>query len=175
MENFQKLPKTLEHVFWFSTEPLKVFDALLPALGEVLQCDRCFLLVRNPSTRQYRQFCWRRYSDILEIQTDGWEPEQPWEKEDPMFAAALQTKDSIFVEDIETAPATVLNREFERKYLGHRALIHAHLCHAGVLWGILQPSVFGHPRVWSDGDRGVIQQVVERLTPIAIAYVKSSH
>ena len=53
--------------------------------------------------------------------TDDWEREQEWEKEDPLFAAALRTEPSIFVEDIETASPTLLNLEFERKYLKHRA------------------------------------------------------
>lgn len=167
------LPKVLEDVLT-RTEPETVFAALLPTLGEILEVDRVFLLLRNPQTRIYQIICWRRNQEIPDPSTDGWQQEQEWEKEDPMFAAALQTKDSIFVKDVETASPTVLNREFERKYLGHRALIHAHLCQDELLWGILQPSIFGRPRVWSDFDHFVIAKVTQRLTPIVINYVKRS-
>jgi len=172
MTNHQSLPKSLENALTYS-EPEAIFAALLPALGEVLEVDRVFILSRNPQTRIYQIICWRRTQDLPDVSTDGWQPEQEWEKEDPMFAAALQTKDSIFVEDIETASPTVLNREFERKYLGHRALVHAHLCQDKLLWGILQPCVFGHPRKWSDFDRFVIAQATQRLTPVVIRYVKT--
>jgi len=88
-----------------------------------------------------------------------------------MFAAALQAHPSIFVEDVETADAETLNRQFERENFGHRALIHAHLCDHNQLWGILQPCVFEHPRQWSPTDHALIQDMVGRLTPYAIQYV----
>ena len=91
-----------------------------------------------------------------------------------MFAAALRAENSIFVEDIETASPSILNREFERTNLGHRALVHAHLRQDGLLWGILQPAVFGQLRVWTEDDRLLIEQVVEKLTPIVVGYVKAN-
>jgi GAF domain-containing protein len=168
----RSLPQSLEESF-SQENPELVFAALLPALGEILQVDRCFLLLRNPQTRIYRIFCWRQTPEIPDTSTDGWEREQEWEKDDPMFAAALRTEASIFVEDIETASPTILNREFERKYLGHRALVHAHLCQDTHLWGILQPSVFKRPRAWSDSDRELIERVIKKLTPIVIRYIKT--
>jgi hypothetical protein len=122
----------------------------------------------------HQNLCWRRSPQIPDTSTNGWEPEIEWEREDPMFAAALRTDSSIFVEDVELASPEVLNINFERKYLGHRALIHAHLCQDGLLWGILQPSIFGHPRVWDKFDRSVIHQVLEKLKPFAISYVKNA-
>jgi GAF domain-containing protein len=170
---YSALPAALDTAFSTHTEPEALFADLLPALCDVLQTDRCFLDVRNPQTRAYRCFCWRRSPEFPDKQTPGWEHEQHWEDHDPLFAAALRNAPSIFVDDIETADPTVLNREFERKYFGHRALIHAHLCQDDQLWGILQPCIFGHPRLWSDADRLTIAQVTERLTPIVIDYVRA--
>lgn len=143
-------------------------------VGSQLQCDRCFLYLRFPETGMGRvPFCWRRDDSIPLIYDANWKPEpSSLPEEDPMFAAALQTKPAIFVEDVETAPANVLNRAFERENFGHRALVHAHLVQEQQLWGVLQPCVFGRPRPWSQGDRTFIQQAVERITPLAVAYVK---
>jgi GAF domain-containing protein len=164
----------LETLFTQYREPESLFAAILPAIGEELQTDRCFLHVRHPITRMHRVFCWRRRPEMPDVSTSGWQQEQAWEQEDPMFAAALQTAPSIFVEDVETASPDVLNLEFERKNLGHRSLIHAHLCQDHQLWGILQPCLFEPPRNWTDKDRKIIADVIEELTPIVIGYVKSA-
>jgi GAF domain-containing protein len=168
------LPESLEKTFAVHSNSNDVFAALLPALCEALQVDRCFLHLRNPQTRMHQNLCWRRSSEMPDTSTKGWELEGEWEREDPMFAAALRTDPSIFVEDIETAGAEVLNVEFERKNLGHRALVHAHICQDEQLWAILQPCVFEHPRVWSEFDRSVINQVVEKLKPWVISYVQAA-
>lgn len=81
---------------------------------------------------------------------------------------------SIFIEDVETAPPQVVNREFEQEHFGHRALIHARLSQDKQLWGILELSVFGQPRHWSEFDRQAIAQSVEKMTPLAIAYIEQT-
>jgi hypothetical protein len=43
--------------------------------------------------------------------TNSWELEIEWEREDPMFAAALRTDSSIFVEDVEIFSSYVKNAE----------------------------------------------------------------
>lgn len=169
------LPSSLDAIFLEHSDPDSLFEALLPAICEVLQSDRCFLHVRNPQTRMYKNICWKRLPEFPDVSTPDWEMEMEWEQDDPMFAAALRTAPSIFVEDIETAGAEVLNVEFEREYLGHRALIHAHIAENGVLWGILQPCMFGHPRVWSEFDRSVVNQLTERLRSPIISYVKAAN
>lgn len=166
-------PETLARIFTTHSDPEATFTALLPALCEVLQTDRCFLLVRNPATRLYQNLCWRRSPDLPDTSTNGWELEEEWEREDPMFAAALRTDPSIFVEDIETASPNILNVEFERN-MGHRALVHAHIAQDKQLWGILQPAVFGRPRTWSEFDRLVIAQTIDKLRPLVIGYVKAA-
>lgn len=161
----------LDAVFAAHSEPEALFNALLPVVCEVLKTDRCFLHVRQPETRLGRVFCWRRSPEMPDIASQGWEVEEHWEDDDPMFAAALRADPSIFVEDVETAGAEVLNLEFERgPNFGHRALIHAHICQDDVLHGILQPCVFGQPRVWSAADRQVVAHVIKRLRPVVVQY-----
>lgn len=180
-----QLPEILENVFVTYHEPDAVFSALLPALCEALQCDpkaggssihRCFLYLRNPYKNIGKiPYCWRCSPQYPDVSTSIWAEEpKSLPSEDPLFAAALRTDASVFVEDVETASPEVVNLAFERKHFGHRALVHAHLCQDGVLWGILQPCVFGQPRVWSEFDRFVIAQVTQKITPLAVAYVKAA-
>jgi hypothetical protein len=187
------LPPVLEKIFATHSEPDEIFSALLPALGEVLQSDsisnaapedpagrhkihRCFLYLRNPQTKIGKiPFCWRRSDEYPDVTDSDWKKEpESLPNEDPLFAAALRTEPSIFVEDVETASPEVVNRDFEQKSFGHRALIHAHLCQDGLLWGILQPAVFGHPVVWTEFDRFVIAELEKKITPLAVAYVRAA-
>jgi GAF domain-containing protein len=170
------LPAELAAIFETHQTPDAVFINLMPTLANMLNCGRCFLYLRNPETKVGKvAYCWRRESDYPDVTDPDWKPEpDSLPKEDPLFAAALRTEPSIFVEDVETASPNVVNLEFERKYLGHRALVHAHLRQDGKLWGILQPSVFGEPRTWTDADRTLIEQVVDRITPLAIEHIKAS-
>lgn len=169
----QTFPSELEEIFTQHQDPDAVFSALLPALVRILECDRAFLYLRNPQTKMGRvPYCWCKDASIPEVYDPDWKPEpDSLVREDPMFAAAVRTDPSIFVEDVETASPEVLNVEFERENFGHRALVHAHICHDNQLWGVLQPSVFGRPRVWSDRDRYLISEVVQRIRPIVVAYV----
>ena len=171
----QNLPSVIEEVFRKNNQPDAVFSALLPALGEVLKCDRIFLYLRNPQTKIGKTpFCWRRSSEYPDVTTSDWQKEpESLADEDPLFAAALHTKPSVFVEDVETANPAVVNKDFEHKSFGHRALIHAHLCENDSLWGILQPEIFGQPRTWTEFDYFVIDEVTKRITPLVIDYVQS--
>lgn len=173
----QALPAVLEKIFDSTSDPDEVFTALLPTLGEVLQCDRCFLYLRDPQTAFGKvPYCWCRTPQYPDVKTSEWtrEPES-LPSEDPLFAAALRTEPSIFVEDVETAGPSVVNLAFEKEHFGHRALIHAHLSKDGLLWGVLQPCMFDHPRVWTEFDRSVIAGIIDKIRPLAIAYVKTAH
>lgn len=167
------LPTNLEAVFTDHATPEAIFEALLPQVCDVLNTDRCFLEVRQPDKRLYRVFCWRRKPEFPDMTTHQWQPEKPWELEDPLYAAALRAEPSIYVEDVETAGPEVLNLEFEHQYFGHRALIHAHILDGDVLWGILQPCLFHQPRLWSDFDHQITEALVERLKPWVIKYGSS--
>ena len=176
MINEQDFSKILEQIFTTNSEPDAVFSALLPALCEVLKCDRCFLYLRNPHTHFGRTpYCSLRSPQYPDVSTKTWEKEPlSLADEDPLFAAALRNDPSLFIEDVETANPQIVNRDFEAKSFGHRALIHAHLCQNGLLWGVLQPCIFNQPRVWSQFDHFVINQVVETITPLAVTYVKAT-
>lgn len=157
--------------------PDTIFSTLLPALTKALQCDRCFLYLRHPQTSIGKVVsCWCRSPEYPEIIDLDWKEEPAsLANEDPLFAAALRTEPSIFVEDVETADPNTVNKDFEHKTFGHRALIHAHLCYKGQLFGILQPCVFGKPRIWTEADRAIIFTTVEQLTPTVVSYVKAVH
>ncbi len=171
-----ELPVSIKHVFTQSAPPDTLLSALMPAVGEFLQGDRCFLYLRDPRTRLGRvPFCWVRHSGIPSVYDAHWKLEPvTLPQSDPMFAAALRAEPSIAVDDVEAASPHVLNRQFERENFGHRALIHAHLCQDGQLWGVLQPCVFEQPRHWTEAEQQAIAQVVSVMTPIAIAYVQAT-
>ncbi|MBD1859034.1 MULTISPECIES: GAF domain-containing protein [Leptolyngbya] len=147
---------------------------LMRAIAEYFNCDRCFFYLRNPQTRLGRvPFCWTRNSQIPIVYDEDWKPEpQSLPDEDPMFAAALSTKPSIFVEDVQTASAQVLNADFERENFGHRALIHGHICDDNQLWGVLQPCMMHRPRPWTAAEREIFTELIQRITPIAVAYIR---
>jgi GAF domain-containing protein len=170
------LPKAIASILATYQAPDALFSNLLPALGEFLRCDRCFLYLRYPQTRRGRvPFCWVRTPDVPVVYDADWKPEPPsLPEEDPMFAAALRAEPSIFIEDVQTADPQILNQQFEQESFGHRALIHAHLCQDGELWGVLQPCIFHQPRVWNEDERLVIQHLVQKITPAAVAYVNAN-
>lgn len=169
------LPHSIVNILNTSLNPDVLFKALLPELGSYLDCDRCFLYLREPSTGLGKvPFCWVRNDNIPMLDDEGWNLDSPsLPDRDPMFAAALRTEPSIIVEDVETANPNILNKQFERETFGHRALIHAHICSKGQLWGVLQPSVFGHPRHWTELEQAAIEQLVQAITPFVIVYVMS--
>ncbi|MFN6564204.1 MAG: GAF domain-containing protein [Nostoc sp. ChiSLP01] len=174
--NQPDIPAAIANIIESSPTPDVLFSELLPAVVEFLQCDRCFLYLHHPQLNLGKvAFCWVRTPDIPTIYNENWEP-QPlsFSDEDPMFAAALGGKPSIFVEDVETADSQVLNHKFEQENFGHRALIHAHIQQDGQLWGVLQPSIFGHPRIWTEYERVVINNIVQKITPLTVNYVKSA-
>ena len=155
----------------------RFFCQMLPAIGKQLQCDRVFIYVRSPYHQVGRvPFCWQRHADIPQVYDPSWKAEpDSLADDDPMFRAALNAEPSLFIEDVEAASPDVLNREFERKTFGHRALIHGHLCIERKLWGVLQPCVFDHPRSWTQSDRQLIERAVGWLAPVAMEYVNLNY
>ncbi|NJL86592.1 MAG: GAF domain-containing protein [Leptolyngbyaceae cyanobacterium SM1_1_3] len=175
MEN-PTYPPQLESLLSREQAPAKLFAQLLPVLGDVLACDRCFLYLRHPESRLGQvPFCWRRSDRFTDVTDTEWKVEDPaaLEQRDPLFAAALRGEHSIFIEDVETADPAVVNLEFERQHFGHRALVHAHLVSNDQLWGILQPCSFERPRPWQELDKTVVIQTVQKITPLAVKYVET--
>lgn len=170
---FNDLPTSIEQVFINAHTPEAIFLGLMPALGKFLKSDRCFLYLRDPETcLGMVPFSWMRNETIPKIYDTSWKLEpDDLSRKDPMFAAALRTEPSIFVDDISIADVKTLNRQFENQSFGHRALIHAHLCQDNQLWGILQPCVFNHARHWTQTEQQVVNQTVQIITPLAIDYI----
>lgn len=169
------IPTQIQALIETAQTPDDLFRQLMPAIAQWLECDRCFLYLRDPQTRLGRvPFCWTRNAQIPTVYDADWKPEPPsLPDEDPMFAAALRTEASIFVEDVETANPEVLNAQFERENFGHRALIHAHLCQDHQLWGVLQPCIMQKSRFWDATEKDAIHELIPQLMPFAVQYVTS--
>jgi len=167
------LPAPLEAVFNNPSEPDSLLPAVMAALCEVLRCDRCFLYLRNPQSAMGAiTHCYRQDPKWDDLTSPGWSSEGEVATIDPLFATALRTEVPVYVDDVDTAGPEVLNAEFERQDFKHRALIHAPIYCNGQMRGILEPCVFDHPRQWTEGDRQVITQLQQRLSPIVMAYLQ---
>ncbi len=165
----ENLPEALLWLFERQTAPNELLTALMPALGTVLRCDRCFLYLREPLKQTGRiTHCWSRDGRADEWIGADW-LEDPNALQDPLMTIALRTPEAIFVEDIETAGAEIVDRTYEREKFQHRALIHAPLYQGNVLLGILECSVFETPRVWAQSDCQLIATLQAKLVAPAVA------
>lgn len=153
--------------------PDETLNRVVQSVGLALNADRCFLYVRQPDQQHGRiAFQWRKDDTIPDVIQPDWQPDTiDLPQEDPLFRAAIELRPSVYVDDVETATPDVLNREFEHKTFGHRALIHAHIQQDGQLWGILQPCLFGQPRHWTGDEKAEIELILPRLQPLIAAYV----
>lgn len=166
----EHLPDVLMQLFEGEVQPEGLFTALMPALGSVLPCDRCFLYLREPTKGQGTiTHCWARDGRAAEWIGADW-LEDPDAPQDPLMTIALRTPVAVFVEDIETAGSDVIDRAYEREKFQHRALVHAPLYHDDALIGILECSMFETPRVWTEGDRQLIAHLQTKLTAPTQAY-----
>jgi GAF domain-containing protein len=166
------LPPAIEAAFDLD-DAQEVFDALMPALCAVLSADRCFLYLRDDSTRRGGTVAsWsadERWPDMRR----AFEPElDDLFTIDPMMGIAARNPEALFIADVETAGPEILNLEFERDFL-HRALIHAPVYDEGGLIGILEPCTFGDPHPWTEADRSLTAAVQERLGPVAGAWLRA--
>ncbi|HEY9643335.1 MAG TPA: GAF domain-containing protein [Coleofasciculaceae cyanobacterium] len=158
------LPLEIEKIFNSGASADAICTALMPALCQALACDRCFLYLRQPQTGQGRiTHCYSRSPEYANLVGATWIEEGDVAAKDPLMAIAFRTAEAVFVEDIETAAADVVNVAYEREGFGHRALIHAPIYYEGQLYGILEPCVFGHPRTWTASDRQITALVQEKL------------
>ncbi len=161
MTNF---PEGLARLFE-QPESTPLFATLMSALAEVLPCDRCFLYQRDPVQGQGTiTHCYSK-----DGQADQWIGadwlEDSNAPQDPLMTIALRIPEAVFVNDVETAGANIVNLEYEREVFRHRALIHAPLYHDSLLIGILECSVFDAPRQWTEADRCIIANLQTLLAP----------
>jgi GAF domain-containing protein len=170
MKAMEEIPTVLMQLFDGEVEPDALFTALMPALGEVLPCDRSFLYLREPvKQRGIITHCWARDGRAAEWLGADW-LEGLDASPDPLMTIALRTPIAVFVKDIETAGSDVVDCAYERETFRHRALIHAPIYFAKALIGILECSVFDAPRVWSEDDRQLIAHLQAKLIAPAQAY-----
>jgi len=167
------VPSEVESLFADASDPDRLFAALMPAYSRALDCHRCLLFPRHPVT--WQSCCSHGWWDRPEHafpRDDVWRRQpRSLAAEDPLFGEALRNPEALYIDDIETAAPEVLNRDYERRDFGHRALIHAPLFQDGQCWGILEPCVFDLPRAWSAADRALTAWLQERLAPLVVGYV----
>ncbi len=168
-----QLPPTIHELLLAELPYATVLERLMPLVAQNLQADRCFLHIHHPDKGIGKiAFCWCKDASISNVLQQKWDPDTATlPQQDPLFAAALRRDASIFVEDVEQASPSVLNKDFEHKTFGHRALIHAHVVYENKLWGILQPAIFGRPRQWSATDRAFIEALLPQISPVVKNYV----
>jgi GAF domain-containing protein len=162
----------LLRLFEQSIEPERLLTALLPALGEVLPCDRCFLYLREPTqSLGIITHCWSRDGRAAAWMGADW-LEDPTAPQDPLMTIALRTPVAVFVDDIETASDEVVDRAYEREKFQHRALVHAPLYQGNQLIGILECSIFARPRRWTEDDRQLIATLQTKLVAPVTTYIE---
>lgn len=157
-----------------ASTPDQALMRAMTLLCDLLRCDRCFLYLRNPETAQGRvTHCHCVDERWPDLRGASWLEAKDIAPQDPLMAIACQTSASVFVDDIETASAEVINREYERQEFGHRALIHTPLYCKDRLIGILELCVFEQPRQWLERDRSIVAIAQSALTPVVEAYLTS--
>ena len=175
MTTTETLSAAVDTLLAANRTPAETLNQLVQTVGLTLNADRCFLYVRQPTQQHGRiAFCWRTDETIPDVIQPDWQPDTTdTPREDPLIRAGLAMQPSVYVDDVETAGPEVLNREFEHKTFGHRALIHAHIQTDNQLWGILQPCLFLGPRNWTEIEKTHIEAILPRLQPVIEAYVGS--
>lgn len=157
-------------------EPDQKLRDLMQIYAEALDCGRCILYCRQPDlARATTTHAWWSKDEYAVTWdswfTDEWVDEGPPNAEDPLYHAAFTSPEAIYIGDIENDPTGLVNLEFEKPTFLHQALIHAPIYHEGKFYGILEPSVFGHPREWTASDRAITAWTQAQLGPIVAEYV----
>ena len=159
-----------------SNDISQLLDRLLTAMTSLLQCDRCYLYIRDPELLIGQILhCYRTGAEIPDVKDDRPHSESLYLAEkDPLFAAALQCEKNIYIDDL----TEISDRQddiifFQNNYRGQKSLIQAHICSNNELWGILQFSQFKYYRPWTQFDRNLVTTVIDRIAPLVSVYVKT--
>ncbi|MGF1522277.1 MAG: GAF domain-containing protein [Leptolyngbyaceae cyanobacterium] len=174
--SISELPDAIAAILQDGADPDAAFTALMPAVVEALQCDRCFLFIRDPHQQRTRiTHGYSRESRWPRMVQADWSPESPTlNAKDPLTLSAYQSPEAHFIEDIDTAPPETLDREFERAVFGHRALVHAPLYYDAKFYGILEPCVFETTRQWTASDRRLIEELQQTLGTWIVRYLEAA-
>jgi len=172
------IPADLQTLFE-QPEPLEEsFGRLMEHYGRAIGADRCLLFLYQPVAKLARcTHQWVARPEWAFNRPDaGWAPmdQDQVASDDPMFAMALINPEALYIDDIEKADSALVNAPYEIENFQHRGLVHAPLMENGVLWGILEPCVIAGPRAWTQDDRAITAWVQERLTPLAIRYIRAN-
>lgn len=170
------LPDSITAILQDHQDPDAVFTALMPAVVDILQCDRCFLFIRDPQRQRTRiTHGYSRKSRWPTMVQSDWSQESPdLNANDPLTLSAYESPEAHFIEDIETASQGTLDINLERSVFGHRALVHAPIYHDEELYGVLEPCVFETPRQWTEGDRTFIHRLQQVLGTWVFRYLQQA-
>lgn len=158
-----------------SQEATTIFNSLMVAMVELLQCDRCLLYLRDPLLKMGQILhCHCVHPEIPNLQDSKPYLEPVYlAAKNPLFAAALQCERNIFLNRIDSVSFNQSDFDFfQKKYEGQQSLIQAHICSQNELWGIFQASQFKRPRPWTKFDRDLTTTIVDKITPLATMHVK---
>ncbi|MBE9065445.1 hypothetical protein IQ260_02125 [Leptolyngbya cf. ectocarpi LEGE 11479] len=109
-----------------------------------------------------------RYSALLD---DSWHFDDQRLADSPLFASAMATEYSVFIENVDAKSETL--RTVDPFVRGEQALVQGHISKRGQLWGILRICVFDRPRPWMQFDHSLIIHTVQKLVPTVINYVET--
>ena len=173
--NLFNLPSPLDSIF-ANTEDLPLFfDNLMYGIADLLQCDRCYLYIRDPELLTYQiPHCYCTHPEIPNLACSHRDTESFYLAEaNPLFAAAIGGEPHIYIENVEQLFYSDRNCAFwQKNYKDQKALVQAHLFTGGKLWGIIQAAQYNHSRPWTKFDRSLISQIADRITPLVTVYVK---
>lgn len=172
------LPSPLDKTFAHSQELPSFFNNLVRDVNKILGSDRCYLYLRDPELLLYQvTHCYCTDPSIADL-TQAEPTTEPYYifEQDPFFAAALEKKSNIYVDDIQNLilqeQAKEQDSSWSSNYLEHKALIQAHLVIEEQLWGIIRVEQFQKLRPWTKFDRDLINLIGDRITPLATVYVR---
>mmetsp|Transcript_24947 Transcript_24947/g.41107 ORF Transcript_24947/g.41107 Transcript_24947/m.41107 type:complete len:577 (+) Transcript_24947:225-1955(+) len=166
----------------YESDKPKLVRHLMPSLALALKVDRLFLDVRDPITGTHRIFAaWKKNAEVPDVDApvfhhDKWQYDAPEvEAEDPLLVRALKGEQAVFVESVDVAAeAGEINVELEKEKYKHTAFFRGGVFSNEKLYGVLEGSNFEGPRVWSDNDKDLVNEMTVRLAPIALEFSSSA-
>ena len=170
-------PAPLAAVLAAGRPPAETLGAFVRLYGQALDADRCllFLYDHERGLSACVAAWWRLPAFAFRRAVGRFEPmDRELAAKDPLYAEAERNPEALFIDDIDTAPASLLDRDYERRHFGHQALVHAPLTRGNRLLGILEPCVFGAPRAWSEADRALTAWAQRVLPEAAVALLPAS-
>lgn len=91
--------------------PDYILNRVVEKVGEILNVDRVFLCVRDPTKQRCQTpFIWRRHESIPGDYFQGkWVDESSFVDDDPLYRAALSCEPSRYITDVSKTSSDILN------------------------------------------------------------------